>query len=73
MGKSRIYMKTIASIALSVVLAFGLLPAQAFAEAGDAAVPQAISAGTQDDASSAEPSVEPSVDSGGGLLRNSLS
>ena len=68
MGKSRIYMKTIASIALSVVLAFGLLPDQAFAEAGDAVaamVPQVAPIDMQDDASSAEPSIEPSIGSEG--------
>ena len=68
MGKSRICMKTIASIALSVVLALGLLPAQAFAEVGDAVaatVPQAASIDMRDDASSAEPSIEPSIGSEG--------
>ena len=68
MGKSRICMKTITSIALSVVLALGLLPAQAFAEVGDAvtaAIPQAVSTSTRDDASSVEPSIEPSIGSEG--------
>ena len=68
MGKSRICMKTITSIALSVVLALGLLPAQAFAEVGDAAtaaIPQAVSTSTRDDASSVEPSIDPSIGSEG--------